>query len=243
MGSFPRVTHPCATKAEAFVRLACVRHAASVRSEPGSNSQVDFQINLEIRRSVQASIHITLERTLSKMRRLFRKSKFWTSRRLRIPSIVFTFQRASDLSIRTAEAFRFTAEAGLLKHPGDAVKLFFSTVSPTYRRRFRRKARFLQQLNHRVNRFFTTSSAKPPNPSTPTKSPKLLSGGRQFLQQSNHRVNHLFLSSEQIFVRPFLRTPKELIVPSEAAASIVITSPCQPRFFRTEVLFETNLQS
>ncbi|CAN0528873.1 unnamed protein product, partial [Scytosiphon promiscuus] len=33
-GRFPRVTHPCATKAEAFVRLACVRHAASVHSEP-----------------------------------------------------------------------------------------------------------------------------------------------------------------------------------------------------------------
>ena len=41
-GRFPRVTHPCATKAEAFVRLACVRHAASVRSEPGSNSQVQI---------------------------------------------------------------------------------------------------------------------------------------------------------------------------------------------------------
>ena len=40
-GRFPRVTHPCATKAEAFVRLACVRHAASVRSEPESNSQVE----------------------------------------------------------------------------------------------------------------------------------------------------------------------------------------------------------
>ncbi|CCC96787.1 conserved protein of unknown function [Azospirillum baldaniorum] len=39
-GRFPRVTHPCATRAEALVRLACVRHAASVRSEPGSNSQV-----------------------------------------------------------------------------------------------------------------------------------------------------------------------------------------------------------
>ena len=42
-GRFPRVTHPCATKAEAFVRLACVRHAASVRSEPESNSQVDVR--------------------------------------------------------------------------------------------------------------------------------------------------------------------------------------------------------
>src|SRR6478735_1444762 len=40
-GRFPRVTHPCATRAEALVRLACVRHAASVRSEPGSNSQVE----------------------------------------------------------------------------------------------------------------------------------------------------------------------------------------------------------
>ena len=44
LGRFPRVTHPCATKDQtevwAFVRLACVRHAASVRSEPGSNSQV-----------------------------------------------------------------------------------------------------------------------------------------------------------------------------------------------------------
>ena len=41
-GRYPRVTHPCATlhKAEALlpVRLACVKPAASVRSEPGSNS-------------------------------------------------------------------------------------------------------------------------------------------------------------------------------------------------------------
>jgi hypothetical protein len=44
-GRFPRVTHPCATRcrAEALhpVRLACVRRAASVRSEPGSNSQLE----------------------------------------------------------------------------------------------------------------------------------------------------------------------------------------------------------
>ena len=43
-GRFPRVTHPSATRcrAEALhpVRLACVRRAASVRSEPGSNSQL-----------------------------------------------------------------------------------------------------------------------------------------------------------------------------------------------------------
>jgi hypothetical protein len=40
LGRFPRVTHPCATNPEGSVRLACVRHAASVRSEPESNSQV-----------------------------------------------------------------------------------------------------------------------------------------------------------------------------------------------------------
>ena len=39
-GRFPRVTYPCATRSEDLVRLACVRHAASVRSEPESNSQV-----------------------------------------------------------------------------------------------------------------------------------------------------------------------------------------------------------
>ncbi len=38
----PRVTHPSATVrgCPRTVRLACVKHAASVRSEPGSNSQV-----------------------------------------------------------------------------------------------------------------------------------------------------------------------------------------------------------
>jgi hypothetical protein len=40
--TFLRVPHPSATdRPESLpVRLACVRHAASVRSEPGSNSQV-----------------------------------------------------------------------------------------------------------------------------------------------------------------------------------------------------------
>ena len=42
----PRVTHPFATvlrlpKKSVLVRLACVRHAASVDSEPGSNSQIE----------------------------------------------------------------------------------------------------------------------------------------------------------------------------------------------------------
>ena len=47
---YPRVTHPSATKlkailpeeiqADSSVRLACVKHAASVHPEPGSNSHV-----------------------------------------------------------------------------------------------------------------------------------------------------------------------------------------------------------
>ena len=44
-GRYPRVTHPCAslhTSEDMLpLRLACVRPAASVRSEPGSNSQVN----------------------------------------------------------------------------------------------------------------------------------------------------------------------------------------------------------
>ena len=43
-GRFPRVTHPSATRVSVSkltdtpVRLACIRHAASVSPEPGSNS-------------------------------------------------------------------------------------------------------------------------------------------------------------------------------------------------------------
>ena len=44
MGRFPRVTHPSAARTEVRARLACVKPAASVRSEPGSNSQVETSI-------------------------------------------------------------------------------------------------------------------------------------------------------------------------------------------------------
>ena len=49
---FPRVTHQCATliacsKLQANpVQLACVKPAASVRSEPGSNSHVNYELVL-----------------------------------------------------------------------------------------------------------------------------------------------------------------------------------------------------
>ena len=40
-GRFPCITHPSATASEETVRLACVKPATSVRSEPGSNSHVE----------------------------------------------------------------------------------------------------------------------------------------------------------------------------------------------------------
>ena len=44
MDKYLRVTHPSATACYHTVRLACVKHAASVRSEPGSNSQVHLAV-------------------------------------------------------------------------------------------------------------------------------------------------------------------------------------------------------
>ena len=43
-GRFPRVTHPSATRYCYLVRLACVKHTASVRPEPGSNSPLSKPI-------------------------------------------------------------------------------------------------------------------------------------------------------------------------------------------------------
>ena len=70
-GRFPRVTHPCATKAEAFVRLACVRHAASVRSEPGSNSQVQAEHrSIRTRRSLDRAARSDLTQAFETVRLL-----------------------------------------------------------------------------------------------------------------------------------------------------------------------------
>src|SRR3989344_576218 len=44
-GTFPRVTHPSASIPQCGTdRLACLRHAASVHPEPGSNSQKESSI-------------------------------------------------------------------------------------------------------------------------------------------------------------------------------------------------------
>ena len=58
----PRVTHPSATvpksKLLVLVRLACVKPAASVRSEPESNSQVESVSDCHI---TGVSIHKCIE--------------------------------------------------------------------------------------------------------------------------------------------------------------------------------------
>ena len=43
-GKFSRVTHPSATKNFFFVRLACVKHTASVHPELGSNSYNKLEV-------------------------------------------------------------------------------------------------------------------------------------------------------------------------------------------------------
>ena len=63
-GRFPRVTHPSATllaPKDFRVRLACVRHAASVQSEPGSNSSVQCFWSLASNRSLLDGISNHLE--------------------------------------------------------------------------------------------------------------------------------------------------------------------------------------
>ena len=54
-GMFPRVTHPSATNPERSVRLACVRPAASVHSEPGSNSQVEMGFPISLTSNLRTS--------------------------------------------------------------------------------------------------------------------------------------------------------------------------------------------
>ena len=59
---YPRVTHPSATQSpnrhpegiviKCFVRLACVKHAASVHPEPGSNSHVLVLISSQFKLAI-----------------------------------------------------------------------------------------------------------------------------------------------------------------------------------------------
>ena len=53
---------PSGASTHAAVRLACVRHAASVQSEPGSNSSVQFLFNSRLTSCKSSQIHRILHR-------------------------------------------------------------------------------------------------------------------------------------------------------------------------------------
>ena len=65
---YPRVTHPSATQSplkaslsRCFVRLACVKHAASVHPEPGSNSLNKFVTQMSqllLSSSLSSSVYV-----------------------------------------------------------------------------------------------------------------------------------------------------------------------------------------
>ena len=79
------------------VRLACVRHAASVRSEPGSNSQVSLGRSLKAPKSWHRSIALLRpELTRQFLPRCASNSTTKLRRRLRIPSSSLQCQRASS---------------------------------------------------------------------------------------------------------------------------------------------------
>ena len=69
-GRFPCITHPSATASEETVRLACVKPAASVRSEPGSNSQVEnliygyYQSHHCVKHRTQTSGHAQIDENI-----------------------------------------------------------------------------------------------------------------------------------------------------------------------------------
>src|SRR5439155_24944782 len=74
-------------------RLACVRPAASVRSEPGSNSQVDLEVSCK---NVHSRLSVIAHRTCDYLRRMYKKRirRHATERRLRIPFVrLFTMSK------------------------------------------------------------------------------------------------------------------------------------------------------
>ena len=78
-GRFLRVTHPSATRQPpskldaAAVRLACVKHAASVQSEPGSNSSLQNFLAPQLNhRSLHSITSRPIHPDVSRSRTLFR---------------------------------------------------------------------------------------------------------------------------------------------------------------------------
>ena len=85
-----------------LARLACVRHAASVDSEPGSNSQVNLQFDLSTLMTELLKIHQRL-RTLSIVKELWLygpKLCFWRQKNRLLVLGGFPFQPPQQRSGR-----------------------------------------------------------------------------------------------------------------------------------------------
>ena len=106
MGRFPRVPHPCATfrrpEGRLHVRLACVKPAASVRSEPGSNSQIEGSDRTPTRRSAGPAGPGASTKPTQDSSRGRRKRPGWTHRRGPTRSWLRDRARASHRRRRTA---------------------------------------------------------------------------------------------------------------------------------------------
>jgi hypothetical protein len=93
-GRFPRVTHPSATGYCYPVRLACVRHTASVRPEPGSNSPLPKSL-------VRLPLRVSSEnlRTLVCLLKSFDRRRSW----------LFSYQGSSSAACATRVSNRIAS--------------------------------------------------------------------------------------------------------------------------------------
>ena len=119
-GMYPRVTHPFATRhclycySQCPVRLACLIHAASVRSEPESNSPNRKLIPLSKRLAAPCGAAIVLQRKID-MNKAFLKrlcsARYLSSRAAH--NLAFCFLTAS-LGLRLALLLLFSERSVLI---------------------------------------------------------------------------------------------------------------------------------
>lgn len=162
-GTFPRVTHPSATNSEEFVRLACVRPAASVRSEPGSNSQVELTSDLSLK-TTEAVLALVLRILLTSSHVIDPKTDAW-----------YLFKKTADSQCR------MMTSKGHRKNTAACVSLSISTMSKTQNRlggptclapRRRRRRRFRDRRTSCQPLFSEISQTRKANPSNRKKPPE-----------------------------------------------------------------------
>ena len=167
-GRFPRVTHPSATISEEIVRLACVKHAASVRSEPGSNSQVHLgtqpdkspagHLNKSHPSHIELTSPITRPKAYNQQRHLpgYDRQLNRTGRRPRIPSQIIHLSMSACLGFppgfrrrrRAVPLAPHRGEAGVIGGWFRPVKRFIADFFRSFR--CARKTRLIEQHQSRA---------------------------------------------------------------------------------------------